>query len=144
MTIQKLSASLASLALGGLLTAALPAHAADKAPDISKLPPPATKTGITFDEHIKKIIEPSCLKCHSGNRPKGRYAVTTREAFVKGGDSGKPAIIPGKSAESPVIHFAADLVLDMEMPPVDMRQDFPALTKDQIATLRAWIDQGAK
>jgi hypothetical protein len=142
--MQKLPSTLATLTLGCLLASSLSARAADKTPDISKLPPPATKTGITFDNHIKKIIEPSCLKCHSGNRPKGRYSVTTREAFIKGGDSGKPAVIPGKSTLSPVIHFAADLVLDMEMPPVDMRQDFPALTKDQIATLRAWIDQGAK
>jgi hypothetical protein len=32
----------------------------------------------------------------------------------------------------------------MEMPPLEKRKEFPALTKDQIALLRAWIDQGAK
>jgi len=142
--MQRIKAAFLTLALGCFLASPLTTRAADKAPDISKLPAPAAKQGLTFDTDIKKIIEPSCLKCHSGNRPKGRYVVADRESFIKGGDSGKPAVIPGKSAESPAVHFAADLVLDMEMPPLDMREDFPALTKDQIALLRAWIDQGAK
>jgi hypothetical protein len=132
------------LALATLLASTLFTRAADKKPDISKLPPPASKTGVTFDSDIKKVIEASCLKCHGGNRPKGRYVVADRESFIKGGESGKPAVLPGKSAESPVVHFVADLVLDMEMPPLDMREDHPALTKEQIALLRAWIDQGAK
>jgi hypothetical protein len=144
MIMNKITAAFAALAVGGLLAPAITTQAADKAPDISKLPPAASQSGITFDEHIKKIIEPSCLKCHSGNRPKGRFVVATRESFIKGGDSDKPAVIPGKSAESPVIHYVADLVLDMEMPPIDMREDYPSLTKEQIALLRAWIDQGAK
>ncbi len=144
MIMKSLNAAFVTLTLGCLLASTLQTRAADKAPDISKLPPAAAKTGLTFDADIKKIIEPSCLKCHSGNRPKGRYVVADREAFIKGGDSGKPAVIPGKSAESPAVHFAADLVLDMEMPPLDMREDYPALTKEQIALLRAWIDQGAK
>jgi hypothetical protein len=143
LIMRNINATLFALACGCFLTN-LPLRAADSAPDISKLPPPASTTGLTFDNDIKKIIEPSCLKCHSGNRPKGRYVVADRESFIKGGDSGKPAIVAGKSAESPAIHYAADLVLDMEMPPIDMREDYPALTKEQIATLRAWIDQGAK
>jgi hypothetical protein len=144
MIMHNINSAFVTLSLGGLLASVLVTRAADKAPDTSKLPAPATTTGLTFDNDIKRILEPSCLKCHSGNRPKSRYVVADRESFIKGGDSGKPAVIPGKSAESPAIHFAADLVLDMEMPPIDMREDYPALTREQIATLRAWIDQGAK
>ena len=144
MIMKHMTTAFAALAVGSFFATSLLTRAADKAPDISKLPPAASQTGITFDEHIKKILEASCLKCHSGNRPKGRFVVATRETFIKGGDSGNPAVVPGKSAESPVIHYVADLVLDMEMPPTDMREDYPALTKDQIAVLRAWIDQGAK
>jgi hypothetical protein len=40
--------------------------------------------------------------------------------------------------------MVADLIDDMEMPPKDKREKYPALTKDQIGLLRAWIDQGAK
>ncbi|HTD88017.1 MAG TPA: c-type cytochrome domain-containing protein [Candidatus Binatia bacterium] len=114
------------------------------APDISKLPPAAAKKDLTYAKDIKPMIENSCLKCHSGEKPKSKYRVDTREAMVKGGESGDPAIVPGKSEKSLVVLYSADLVVDMEMPPTDKREKYPALTKEQIGLLRAWIDQGAK
>ena len=118
------------------------ATAAD--PDISKLPPAAKKEGLTFDKDIKPLIENSCLKCHGAEKPKSKYRVDSREAFIKGGESDEAAVIPGKSEKSPVVHYVSDLVADMEMPPTDKRDKYPQLTKDQIGLIRAWIDQGAK
>ena len=119
--------------------------AADKKkPDITKLPAPASKAGVTFDNDIKPIIEKSCVKCHGAEKPKSKYRVDSREAFIKGGESDEKAVIAGKSVESLVVLYTADLVEEMEMPPTDKRDKYPALTKDQIALLRAWIDQGAK
>ena len=129
----------------GILACAIAAVAADKKkPDISKLPAPAAKTGVTWDKDIKPIVETSCGKCHGGDKPKSKYRVDTRENFIKGGESDEKAVIAGKSAESPAVLFTADLVEDMEMPPTEKRDKYPPLTKDQIALLRAWIDQGAK
>jgi uncharacterized membrane protein len=128
-----------------ILVCAVVSFAADKKKaDISKLPAPANKAGVTFDNDIKPIIEKSCVKCHGAEKPKSKYRVDSREAFIKGGESDEKAVIAGKSAESPVVLFTADLVEEMEMPPTDKRDKYPALTKDQIALLRAWIDQGAK
>jgi cytochrome c len=125
----------------GLLTVT----AADKKkPDISKLPPPADKKDLTYAKDIKPLLETSCLKCHGPEKPKSKYRLDSREAMIKGGESGDAAIIPGKSAESPLIHYVADLIEDMEMPPTDKRDKYPALKQEQIALLRAWIDQGAK
>lgn len=118
------------------------ATAAD--PDISKLPPAAKKEGVTFDKDVKPMLEASCLKCHGAEKPKAKYRVDSREAFIKGGDSDEAAVVPGKSEKSPVIHYVADLVTDMEMPPTDKRDKYPKLTAEQIGLLRAWIDQGAK
>lgn len=112
-------------------------------PDISKLPPAAKKAGVTFDADIKPIIEKSCLKCHSGEKPKGKFRVDTRENILKGAD-GEKVLEVGNSAKSEMIHVVADLVADEEMPPLDKRDKYPALTKDQVGLLRAWIDQGAK
>ncbi len=112
-------------------------------PDISKLPPAAKKAGVTFDADIKPIIEKSCLKCHSGEKPKGKFRVDTKENILKGAD-GEKVVEVGNSAKSGMIHAVADLVADEEMPPLDKRDKYPALTKDQIGLLRAWIDQGAK
>ena len=115
-----------------------------KDPDISKLPPAAKKDGLTFDKDIKPMIENSCLKCHGAEKPKSKYRVDSREAFIKGGESEEAAVVPGKSEKSPVVHYVADLVEDMEMPPTDKRDKYPKMTAEQIGILRAWIDQGAK
>ena len=112
--------------------------------DLSKLPPPATQSGLTYDKDVKPILEKSCLKCHSGDKPKAKYLIGTRQGMIKGGDSGEAAIVPGQSAKSPLIHYVSGAVKDMEMPPLDKRDKFPELTREQIGLLRAWIDQGAK
>jgi hypothetical protein len=135
-----------SLLVGGLalgLASAITISAADAKVDVSKLPPPAKKEGVTFAKDIKPILEKSCLKCHSGDRPKSRYDMSDRKGVIKGGREAK-AVVVGKSAESPIVHLVADLVPEYEMPPLPKRTDFPALKKEQVALLRAWIDQGAK
>jgi hypothetical protein len=53
------------------------------------------------------------------------------------GDVG-PDIVPGQSTASPLVRFVAGLEPQMLMPPRGAR-----LTRDEIALIRAWIDQGA-
>lgn len=111
--------------------------------DASKLPPAAAKTGLTYEKDIKALFEKSCVKCHSGEKPKGKYSMESLANILKGSPEGK-TIVPGNSAKSPLVHQIADLVADMEMPPTDKRDKYPALTKEQIGLVRAWVDQGAK
>jgi len=105
--------------------------------DESKLPPPA-KGRIDFTRDIKPILETSCLRCHGPERPKSKFRLDIPQAALKGGENGVD-IVPGNSAKSPLIHYVAGLVEDMEMPPPGKGD---RLTTNQIATLRAWIDQG--
>ena len=129
----------------GLCSAVVFAVAADDLPlgDASKLPPASAKKGVTFDADIKPLIETSCLKCHSGEKPKGKYSMESKEKLLKGGGDGIPVVV-GNSAKSALVHYISDLVEDSEMPPKDKRDKYPALTKEQIGLVRAWIDQGAK
>lgn len=113
-------------------------------PDISKLPLAASKEDVSYEKDIKPLFEKTCLNCHGAEKPKSKYRVDSLEATIKGGKSGDPAVIPGKSEKSLLVLYVADLVEDMEMPPKDKREKYPALTKDQIGLIRAWIDQGAK
>ncbi len=112
--------------------------------DPAKLPPASDKKGIAYEKDIKPIFEKSCVKCHSGDKPKSKYKIDSLESAIKGGESGDPAIIPGDSAKSPMVAYISELVEDMEMPPTEKRDKYPALTKEQIGLVRAWIDQGAK
>lgn len=136
MGTKKVVLSLAAMAI------CLSTSAAD--PDISKLPAPAAKKDLTFDKDIKPLLEKSCLKCHGPEKPKSKYRLDSRADAIKGGSSDEAAVVPGKSEKSPIVLFSADLVEEMEMPPLDKRDKFPPLTKEQIGILRAWIDQGAK
>lgn len=110
--------------------------------DASKLPAPAKATP-TYETDIKPIFQKSCVKCHSGEKPKGKYNMETKEGVLKGGKEAG-AIVVGNSAKTALVHYASDLVTDEEMPPKEKRDKFPALTKDQVALVRAWIDQGCK
>ncbi len=128
---------------GAGVALALNLQAAEPKVDLSKLPPPVKKKDVTFDKDIKAIFDKSCVKCHSGEKAKGDLRLDTREGALKGGESG-PVIVAGKSDQSHLVFNIADLVPDMEMPPVPKRGSLPALTKEQVGLVRAWIDQGAK
>ena len=43
-----------------------------------------------------------------------------------------------------MVDFVSGKVPDEEMPPRAQRERFPALRADEVALLRAWIDQGAE
>ena len=106
--------------------------------DETKLPPPDSKT-IDFVRDIQPIFKSKCYSCHDGAKQRGGFRLDLKAAALKGGESFSPAIIPGKSADSPLIRVLAGLEEGLLMPPEGDR-----LTAQQIGLLRAWIDQGAK
>jgi hypothetical protein len=105
---------------------------------------PKTEQKIDFTQQIKPLLERSCVACHSGEKPRGFFRVVTRDAILKGGASGEPVIVPGHSEKSPLVDYVSGNVPDSEMPPKGQRKRFPALQTDDVALLRAWIDQGAE
>ncbi|HEX4645980.1 MAG TPA: c-type cytochrome domain-containing protein, partial [Verrucomicrobiae bacterium] len=105
--------------------------------DTSKLPPPA-QVQIDFTRDIKPILENSCFRCHGPEKPRSHFRLDNPDSALKGGDDGVD-IIPGNSAKSHLIHYVAGLDEDMQMPPPGKGAP---LTTNQIALLRAWIDQG--
>jgi len=120
------------VALAGLSSFAADAPIAEQ-----QLPPPAS-VKVDFDRDIKPIFEHTCWRCHGPERPKSRFRLDNRDSALKGGDNGID-IIPHDSGKSPLIHYVARLVADMEMPPEGKGEP---LTPEQIGLLRAWIDQG--
>ena len=100
-------------------------------------------TTVDFSRDVYPVLERSCVKCHSGEKPRARFSITSRESLLKGGRSGEPAIAPGHGADSQLVEFASDEVEDLEMPPLKHRDEFQGLSGSEIALLRTWIDQGA-
>ena len=132
--------TIAITCLTAFLASSLPALAAGKKPDLSKLPPAADRKEVTFDREIKPILGMDCVKCHGPEKQKGRLRFDSREATLKGGEHGK-VVTPGKSAESKLVHAVARLNEDEAMPPAGKGEP---LTPAQVGMIRAWIDQGAK
>lgn len=129
-------------------------HRGAKALDLSKLPPAATRTGVTFEKDIKPIFEDACTRCHGEDKQKGRIRLDSLEATLKGGEDGK-ILTPGNSAKSKVVISVARLDAESAMPPdrkpgkdigADGKKLPPVkhLTAEEVGLIRAWIDQGAK
>ena len=131
---------LTSLVLAATFGLALAAAA-----DPAALPPASTKTGVTYATDIKPIFDQSCVKCHSGEKPKARLRLDTLENALKGSKDGK-ILKEGDSANSFMVKCIAHTSDDHDswMPPLHNKANIGPLTPDQIGLIRAWIDQGAK
>jgi hypothetical protein len=129
-----------TLALAATFGLALAAAA-----DTAQLPPAATKQGVTYAADIKPVFDQSCVKCHSGEKPKAKLKLDSLENALKGSKDGK-VVIPGNSAKSPLVLNVAHLSNDKDtwMPPAHNKANIGPLTPEQIGLIRAWIDQGAK
>ena len=138
---------LALTVTAALAAVALAAVAEDKARpkvDTSKLPPAASKKGVTYAGDIKAIFDKSCIKCHGAEKSKAKLRLDSLAGALKGSENGK-IIEPGSSAKSIlVINVARIGDEDDWMPPPDNKDRIPALTAEQVGLIRAWIDQGAK
>src|SRR6267143_2120486 len=83
--------------------------------DVSRLPPPIGRA-VDFTKDIQPVFANNCYMCHGPEKKKNGLRLDLRAAALQGGDSG-PAIVPGKSAESLLVHLVAGLDEDKVMPP---------------------------
>jgi ankyrin repeat protein len=129
------------------MTEALPLGTTTEKPAaIAKKPkdaPAVAAEKVDFTRQIKPLLERSCIACHGPDKQRSNFRVDSREAILKGGNSGSAAILPGQSARSPLLDYVSGRVEGMEMPPMPKRGKFAAFTKDEVELVRAWIAQGA-
>jgi len=105
--------------------------------DLARLPPAATRP-VDFVKDIQPLLAQNCHRCHGTQRAEADLRWDLRESAFKGGEHG-PVLIPGRSAESRVIHLVAGLDPKIVMPKKGER-----LSAEQVGLMRAWIDQGAQ
>src|SRR5262245_52910781 len=87
---------------------------------------------VTFAD-VRSILA-TCETCHGELQVSG-LDLRTRDGALKGGDQG-PALVPGSADRSRLYRRIAGL--DQPAMPLN-----GSLSADQIATVKAWIDQGA-
>lgn len=89
-----------------------------------------------FEARVRPILAANCFECH-GDQQAGGLRVDSREAILKGGDSG-PAIVAGDPDKSLLIQAVKRLPDAPQMP-----SGRPKLKADDIDTLVEWVRAGA-
>lgn len=98
--------------------------------------PPAGQLDF-FEQKIRPVLVEHCYKCHSAaaKKVRGGLLLDSRDGIRRGGDSGKPAVVPGDPEGS--LLLKALRYEDVQMPPAGR------LPERVIADFVAWIKQGA-
>ena len=89
-----------------------------------------------FATRVWPLLDSRCIQCHGPKKQKGALRLDSREAALKGGDSG-PALVPKKPKESLLLRLVRHAEKDLEMPPKEK------LTDGEVAILERWIAEGA-
>jgi hypothetical protein len=99
---------------------------------------PAAPPRVDFEHEVLPLFKARCFSCHDGRKNKAGLRLDLRSGALRGGESGKPAVVPGDSAKSELIRRVSSTDDDMVMPPAGER-----LSEAQVRLLRDWIDGGA-
>jgi len=96
----------------------------------------------TYVRRVEPLLQEKCFGCH-GKDPakiKGGLDLRSHQALLKGGESGKPSVVAGSPAASPLVLSIERAHEDWEpMPP----KQADKLTSEQIGWVRDWIAGGA-
>jgi uncharacterized membrane protein len=94
-----------------------------------------------FEHTIAPILKRSCTKCHNPDKLKGELDLTTRAGIEKGGENGD-TLVAGKPDDSALLTRCLLPETDDDVMPPEGKKPRP--TKEELTTLRAWIEAGAK
>ncbi len=93
-----------------------------------------TPPKVSFATDVQPIFRQNCVGCHGPSAQQAGLRLDRKSSVMK---SFSRRVVPGNSANSFVYHRIADTEYGSQMPPTG------PLRPDQIATVKAWIDQGA-
>lgn len=94
---------------------------------------------ISYYKDIRPIFQEHCQGCHQPAKRGGGYVMTRFDLMLQGGESGEPAIVPGKPEESYLVRQITPENGKAEMP-----QGGKPLSEPDRAKIVAWIAQGAQ
>ncbi|MCB0629961.1 MAG: DUF1549 domain-containing protein, partial [Lewinella sp.] len=97
-----------------------------------------TEEKIDFSTQVKPILNKRCISCHGGVKKSGGISFLFREELLTNGESGRPAVVAGKSGQSEIIRRITHPDPEFRMPP-----EGPPLSSEEIDILTRWVDQGA-
>jgi ankyrin repeat protein len=90
---------------------------------------------VDFAKDVQPLFQENCLDCHGPSKQKAGLRLDRRSSVIK---SFARRVVPGNSPNSMVYERVVGSEYGMQMPPKG------ALPPEHIATIKAWIDQGAE
>ncbi len=96
--------------------------------------PPGT---VEFIRDVQPIFSRACYKCHGPDKQRSSFRLDQRQVALSGGDLSAPNITAGSVQGSPLLEYIVGEG-GLEMPP-----EGPPLSAEEVAVLRAWVEQGA-
>jgi cytochrome c553 len=93
---------------------------------------------VDFTRDIEPIFQTHCSHCHGAEEQESQFRVDRLANLLSGGNSGEPAVVPGKPAESYLLKLIRHEEPGKEMPPGE------SLSKREIEFIEKWIADGAE
>lgn len=87
---------------------------------------------VSFESEVAPILKARCIRCHSGEHPKGDLDLTTEKGLQQGGSSGK---VIAESLEQPGLLW--EMVEQKRMPPKEQLSD------NELRILKNWLEKSS-
>ncbi|MBM3801969.1 MAG: DUF1553 domain-containing protein [Acidimicrobiia bacterium] len=94
-------------------------------------------TSQAFFEKVRPVLETRCLNCHGGKLRQAGLDISTREKLLRGSDTHKDVVVPGRSGDS----LLMKKIKHLHEPGMPYRSQ--NLPEEAIANMAAWIDANA-
>jgi hypothetical protein len=100
---------------------------------------PIPENPVIYNDVVFRILDSKCTSCHNPGKRKGDLVMTSYDALLKGGETGK-TVIPGDPGQSEIIRrLSLPEGHEDHMPP----EGKPSMNDAEISILTRWIALGA-
>ena len=103
---------------------------------------------VSFNHHVRPILSDKCFACHGPDvdNQQSPFRLDSQENarmnLAKEGEAARYGIVPGNPEKSLILYRMAHEDPSQQMPPPAAKK--PPVTKEEIATIRQWISEGAE
>jgi mono/diheme cytochrome c family protein len=98
----------------------------------------AVAAPVSFQREVAPLLQRRCAACHGTEQAKGGYRLDSFARLTQPGESGLPALVPGRPAESELTRLLREPSAEDRMP-----QKADALPEAEITLLERWVAEGA-
>ena len=102
--------------------------------------PAQEPTEVSYYRDVRPIFVQHCQGCHQPAKAQGGLIMTDQPDLLKIGDSGEPAVVPGKPEKSLIL---TQITSQGGKPPAMPKGKDPLIGRD-VMLIQKWIAQGAK